>query len=408
VIDTIKQGSLTQTGFRTRHRFLQQLISTQVGIALILVNTVLLLLVGYRAALAANKSLSTEYILSAQITVKGGSYSRESRTAFWTRLIERVQSLPGVTTAGVTTKLPLNGGNNRSVLVDGETYDAKISRPDIEQSWISPTYFTAMSIPLLKGRTHEPANSQSAAPSIVVNRAMVDRYWPGQDPLGKRILDNNPSLTLLGIVVGVVENVRQRNIGHPALPEMYFPYSLTGRIESYLIVRSAFDTHQMVPTLRRELTALDPDLALANPMTMAELVSDQARQQQTILLLTSLFMATTVLMGAIGIYGTLAFQMRQRTREVGVRLALGAAAHDIVSLVLRQVVVSLVVGGLAGLGLSVGIAYTLRRMLADVSPFNPFYYAASISALAIVVALACWLPARRATKINPIEALRAD
>ena len=405
---TIKQGGPTQTGSRTRHRFLRHLVSSQIAIVLILVNTAFLMLLSYRAALAASDPLSSEFVLAAQVTVKGERYpAGPARSALWERFVERVRALPGVSAAAMTTKLPLRGGNNRSVLVDGQAYDPKARPTNVELSWISSDYFRAMGLAQLKGRTLEPRDAENPQ-GVVVNRALVEHYWPGQDPLGKRILSDDPKPAVIGVIVGVVENARQWDIGIPALSEMYYPYRRNTGPEAFLIVRSAFDAHRLVPGLRRELAALDPDLALAEPATMAEVVNAEAAARRTILQLTNFFMAVTVVMTVVGIYGTLSFQTRQRTREIGVRLALGAAARDIVALVVRQTVPWLIGAVVTGTLVSVGIAVTLHAFLADLTLANPAYYLVGLGAVGVVLVVACWLPARRATRINPVDALRAE
>jgi predicted permease len=366
------------------------------------------MLLSYRAALAASDPLSSEFVLAAQLTVKGERYPvGQARAALWERLIERARSLPGVSAAAMTTKLPLRGGNNATVLVDGETFDPKARRPNVEMSWISPEYFHAMGLAQLKGRTLEPRDGENPQ-GVVVNRALVERYWPGRDPLGQRIRGDNARSEVVGVVVGVVENARQWDVGIPALPEMYYVYRRNTQPEAFLVVRSAFEAHALVPAVRRELAALDPDLALAEPVTMAEIVSAEAAARRTILRLTSFFMVVTVVITVVGIYGTLSFQTRQRTREIGVRLALGAAARDIVAVVMRQTVPWLIGGVIAGTAISVGIALVLHAFLADLTLGNPTYYLVGLAGVGLVVTAACWLPARRATRVNPVEALRAE
>jgi putative ABC transport system permease protein len=409
VLGTIKQGGLTQAGSRTRHRFLRHLVSTQVAIALLLVNTTALLLASYRAALVVNEPLSSEFVLAASIATQGTRYDAgEARVAFWQRFVERVKALPGVTAVGMTWKLPLRGGYNTQILADGETFDPKVGRPPIEMSFASANYFAAMGITRLRGRTFADADARNDTLGVVVNRALADHYWPNQDPIGQRIRGNTLQPWFTARVVGVVDNVRQWDIGRPALPEIDFPYAWNPQSTAYLVVRSAFDARRMAPALRHELAALDPDLALTEPTTMAEIVSEAARSRRTLLLLTQFFMAVTLLMAAVGIYGTLAFQTRQRTREIGVRLALGAARPDIVRLVLQQAVPWVVGGGAAGMIISAAVAYALRMFFADISLLNPLYFLGGSAILGAAVALACWLPARRATKVNPVEALRAE
>ena len=409
VADTIKQGGLMQAGSRLRHRFLRNLVSAQVAIALLLINTTLLLLASYRAALVVNEPLASASVILAGVTAQGPRYETgEARAAFWQRWLERVEPVPGVTAVGMTSKLPLRGGMNTQILADGEPFDPKADRPTVEMSFASAGYFAAMGITQLRGRTLGDADARNDSLGVVVNRALADHYWPDQDPIGQRIRGNTLQPWFTAHVVGVVENARQWDVGRPALPEVYFPYAWGPQGTGFLVVRSALDARSMVPALRRELAALDPDLALAEPVTMATVVSEAARNRRTLLLLTEFFMAATLLMAAVGVYGTLAFQTRQRTREIGVRLALGAARPDIVWLVLRQAV-PWVVGGVAvGMILSIAVAFVLRRIFADISLLNSACLLCGLAIMGAVIALACWLPAQRATKVNPVEALRAE
>ena len=409
VVDMIKQGGPTQAGSRTRHRFLRHLVSAQAAIALLLVNTTLLLLASYRAALIVNEPLSTEFVLSAGITVQGTAYGAgDARAALWRHLLERVKTLPGVTAAGMTSKLPLRGGWNTEILADGEMYDPKIARTSIEMSYISPGYFPAMGIAQLAGRRLGDLDARTESLGVVVNRALAERYWPNQDPIGRRIRGNTLQPWFMASVVGVVENVRQWDVGSPAQPEIYFPYSWAPQSAGYLIVRSAFDSRRMVPALRHELAVLDPNLALAGPATMAGVVSEAAQSRRTFALLTQFFMAETLLMAAVGFYGALAFQIRERTREIGVRLALGATKHDVVRLVLKQAAPCAVAGGLTGTAISMAAAFALRALIADVNLLNPAYFLVGITILGAAIALASWLPARRAARVDPMVALRCE
>jgi predicted permease len=368
-----------------------------------------LLLAGYRKALAINQPLASEFVLASELTLRGPAYADiGERAAFWERLVARLQAQTGVTAAAVTTQLPLRGGNQTTILAGTQSFDPAAVRPGIEQSFVSPGYFAAMGLRVLRGRPLAAADAGFDSTGVVINRAFADLYWPGQNPVGQSIRNNDAPVYWNARVVGVVENVRQAEVGRPALPEMFFAYGWNPRNTAHLIVRSAFDARLMLPVLRREVAALDPDLALSRATTMAEVVDGAARGRRTQLRLIQLFMGATLLMAAIGVYGTLAFQTRQRTREIGVRLALGATARDVCALVLRDAVVWFAGGAVLGLGLSCALVPGLRAVCADVNFVNPLYYLGGFIALGVVLLLACWLPARRATRVDPVEALRAE
>ncbi len=409
LIATIKQGGLTQTGSHLRHRFLRHLVAVQVAVAFLLVNTAFLFLATYRAARSVDAALSSEYVLSAGLTLTGPAYdTAAARAAFWRQLIDRARSLPGVTAVGLTTQLPLNGGHTTEILAETETFDPKVARAPIEQSAVSAGFFSATGIAILRGRTFTADDARNPTLGVVINRTLADRYWPNADPIGRRIRGNTLEPWFTANVVGVVDNVRQVDLGAPALPEIYFPQTWESPPSGFIVLRSAFPALRMVPAVRRELARLDPNLALTEPATMAEIVSRAARELRTLVALIQFFMATTLLMAAVGTYGSLAFQTRERTREIGLRLALGAARIDIVRLVVRQAVPWIAGGSVAGIVITLAAGYVLRALFADVRALNPAYPLAGLGLLGAAVAVACWLPARRASRVDPIEALRCE
>ncbi len=409
LLTSLKEAARGAAGAGRRLR--SALVVVEVALALVLLVGAGLTMRSFAALTSVDLGFDPSHVVGMRLTLPNASYPQIDRwKAFHQELVRRAASIPGVDAVGLNSSVPLEGGGNESeVIYEGQPRPQSIHEEGTTALFqaSTPDYFRAMGVAQLKGRSLELRDAGNPQ-GVVVNRALVEHYWPGQDPLGQRIRGDNARAEVFGLVVGVVENVRQWDVGIPALPEMYFLYRRNTQPEAFLVVRSAFDAHRIVPALRRELAALDTDLALSEPATMAEIVSTEAAARRTILQLTNFFMVVTVVLTVVGIYGTLSFQTQQRTREIGVRLALGAAARDIVGLVLRQTTPWLVGGVLVGTLLSIGIAVTLRAFLADLTIVNPAYYFVGVAAIGLVLVVACWLPARRATRINPVDALRAE
>jgi predicted permease len=409
VADLLRTNSRGAAGSRTRHNLLRGLIIAQVAVAFMLANGAALFSASYARLVSANESLATEYVLSAEVNLRGDRYDKkEARTHLCEQLAERAAALPGVTAAGITTKLPLEGGSNMGVLVNNEVFDPAAESTLAEISSITPGYFAAAGIKLLRGRTLQPGDAGEDAIGVVVNRALAEKCWPGEDPLGKIIRPNGPKAWYHARVVGVVESVRQWGPEMDPRPEMYWTPDRAWGQTIFLLVRSPRPAAQLAPALRHELATLDPDLPLARIRTLSTLVHEATQGQRAVTELVDFFMAVALGLVGIGLYGTLSYHVLQRTREIGVRVALGAARRDIVRLVFRQGSSWVLVGVALGAGGAVALATALRAMVYGIDALNPFTLLAAAAAVGVAAFVACWLPARRAARVDPIVALRAE
>jgi predicted permease len=409
IADTLREGARSQTGSPMHHRFLRGLVVAQIAVGLVLANGAVLLSVSYLNVLRANRNLDTEYVLSSEIWLRGDSYQQnDARIRLWNRLIERVQALAGVKSAAVTSKLPLEGGNNGSFLVDDEVYDPAIARPLVERSYVSPGYFTAMGLPLLRGRVLDTDDARGTSINVVVNRALAERYWPGRESVGRRIRPDDAQPAYTAHVVGVVDNVRQWGSEYPAQPEVYAPLEVGMRQRAFLVTRTTTDAHGFTPLLRRELAAIDRDLPLANVRTMKEVVGASTRSRRVQSLLIDVFMITALALAAVGIYGTLSYQVLQRTREIGVRLAFGATRGDVLALVFRQIGPWVMAGLGIGLVATLGLSFLLRSLVYGINPLSPLSLLVGLGLAAGSAGLACLPPAGRAAKVDPMVALRYE
>jgi predicted permease len=409
IASTLREGSGTVTATKRRNRMLRILAVAQIAVAFVLANGAILLYSSYRNVMNIPFSFDTENVITARLALRGDRYDDdEKKDVFWSRLIERVENLPGVEHAAVTTKLPLEGGNNTSILVEGEVYDNQVRRRLVERSWISPGYFDAMGIPLLTGRVFDSQEGTDERRMIVVNQALVDRYFSDKDPIGQVLRQNSTDPEWTATIIGVVASVPQWGPTYPALAEMYAPYRLNAYDDAHLIVRGRGAPDTLMPAVQEAILEVDPGLPLSDTRTMAEVLSESTGGQQFLLTMVSLFAVIAMLLAMTGIFGTMSHNVAQRTREIGVRAAFGAKQSRIMTMVLREGLILDVIGIGLGFLLLFLFAATLRSQLYGVGPLNLVYAGIAVLILAVVTLLATVLPALRASRIDPMRALRFE
>ena len=403
----LRDGSGGVAGTRRVRRKLSSLVILQTAGAVALVCLALQLSGTYRRMIASASDAASERVLTTAIAVKGGRYDESGRLAFWDQLCARTTTLPGVLDAAVTTKLPFEGGVSMTVLI-GEKAFLSTERPQwTEVSYVSPRFFPAIGASLLQGRLLDDGDAGTKHQSVVINRAMAERYWPDRSPIGQQIRPAMKELVWSATVVGVIADLRQV-AEMPAKPEMYFPYGDWPGEEAFLVVRSVPGVTPPVQAIREELRRIDPDLALAGTRTMADRYGETSRVFTAITGVVDGLSVAVLGLAAMGLYGTLSFFLAQRQRELGVRLALGANGRDISLLVLRQAFVWIAAGGAIGLALYSTMAMGLRAGLQDASPVNVGQLAGSVVVVAATALAAAYWPARRAARIDPMAALRCE
>jgi predicted permease len=397
-------------GSRERHRMLRTLVIGQVALAFVLANGAVLLSSGYLKLLKDNENLATDTVCTAKVALNGPRYEKnEQRVQFWREFADRVGALPGVSRAAITSKLPLEGGSNTSGLVNDEVYDPTQRRLQIERTSATSDYFAAMGIHLLKGRGLQKEDGVGEIQGAVVNRRFVERAWPNKDPLGEIVRGDNPGKPWYTVrVVGVVEDVKQWGPSLDVQPEMYLvPEGHWGQT-AILVFRSNLPLPQITPMLRHELAAIDGELALKDVRTMRMVVASTTQGDRAVTSMVNFFMALALGLVAVGLYGTLSYHVQQRTREIGVRVAVGALKGHIVKLVFSQG------GRWVGLGVILGLAgcAALTSVFKSITYHTPGLSAPPLLFATLGVGLAtlvaCWLPAQRAARLDPIEALRSD
>lgn len=405
-------GAVKEGGRRTlapaKERLRDGFIVVQIALGLVLVNGAALLVRSYAELARAESGFQAEGVLTFALAAGGPRYGdRSDRLAFYEEVLDRVESVPGIERAGMASKLPLEGGSNGQVWVEGRPRPASGEGMLAEVSSVVGGYFATMGIALRAGRELLPEDTVPSAVGAVVNQAFADRAWPGEDPLGKRfshVMEDPEWIT----VVGVVESVRQWAPEEPPLPEIYHPFARGWSDAGYVVARVAGDPAAAAPDVRRAVLAVDPSQPPSELRTMTDRVDAELAQRRFYTTLIGLFAVAALLLAVAGIYGTVSYFVARRTREMGIRRALGAGGGKVVGLVLGRGVRLAAWGvglGLAGVWASTRL---LERLVYGVGAMDALTLAGGCAVLAGAAVVASTLPALRAVRVSPVTALRAE
>ena len=410
----LKEGLGIDGGWRSRRRSLRILLALQIAMAFALVNAATLLVVSYQNVVSIPLGFDGSRVLLASIYTDGAAYATgEARVAFWKDLTDRVESLPGVEIAAATTKLPLRGGNNGFVIAAEDAYDPNTRGVLVEYSWVMSGYIEAMGIPVLEGRTLEQGdldavtNDPGADLRVVVNRAFVDRFWPGESGIGRRLRQNGNPATFTATVVGVVENVRQMGLERPTGPEIYFPYTPITRRPTFLVARTAADPNALIPAVRQVVSEIDSNLAIT-ATSMGEIVEAVTESRRFSTLLVTLFAGTALFLVLAGTYGIMSYSVSQRVREVGVRVALGAGRGRLVLFFLGNGLRFAAWGIGFGFVATIWVGLITWNRVYGVNPFNPALILGGALLMVLVILAAIAVPVYRASRVDPMQALRSE
>lgn len=426
---TLHENGRGQTATRGSYRARQLLMGGQVALALILLVASGLMVRSFQKLRAVDPGFDPASALTFSIGLPETRYpTREAAVAVHLRVLDRLAAVPGVTAVATSTCLPIGGGCfGNGLRVEGELDDPTRVRPWVFFRAIGGSYNDAMGMTLLRGRTIDRGDVDRGEPNVVVNKAFADAYFPGQDPMGRRIRSGAPPNSRIPAapwltIVGIVSNTPTMALNEPfPMPQMYMPMSIAGgpdipreallgpdvAITNY-IVRSSTPPLQLSGAVRSAIDEIDPNLAMAQVRALQEIVDRASDQTSFTMVLLAIAAIVALLLGAIGIYGVVSSIVTQRTGEIGVRLAMGAEPRSVAAMILRQG------GGVTLIGIAVGLIAALggsrwiQSLLYQVSPRDPLVFAATTIFLLSVALLACWLPARRAARLSPLEALRSD
>jgi len=408
--ETLKEGGRSGAG-GGRHRLRSLLVVAEIALSLVLLVGAGLMMRSFMSLQHVDAGINTEGVLTMYIALPGAKYRPpEKRAAFFSQLLERVRSIPGVQSAGTNSGLPLAGNNwGRSLTVEGFPVLSVGEAPAINHCVISPDYFKAMGIAILKGRDFDERDSRDAAKVTIIDERLAREYWPDQDPLGKRIRfgppeDNEPWHT----IVGVVREVKHNRLDASTRMSVYLPFDQIPIGGSSLAIRSSGRPESLTGAVRAQLKELDPDLPLTEVRPMTEVVARSVWQPRLYTALFGVFAAVALILAAVGIYGVMSYAVTQRTREIGLRMALGAQKQDVLKLVVGHGVVITAIGIGAGLAAAVGLTRLMSSLLFGVTATDPLTFAAVSVVLAGVALGACFVPAMRAAKVDPMVALRYE
>ena len=345
-------------------------------------------------------------ILTVRLELPDASYGTEQGGAFYDRLLERVRSMAGIESAGFGSCAPVSGlcNQTRVTFVNPQRDDSGL----IGMHWATPDYFPTLGIALLEGRNFEVRDRAGRQKVVMINEAAAHAYWPNETPIGKIVAVHQGGFQDGAEVIGVVADARYRAIESAATPDAYVPLAQSYRSRMHLFVRSRLPPESLVNAILREVRDLDPTLPLAEIKTMETRVDNAMWRTRAGAWLLGAFGCLALLLTGIGVFGVMAQSVAQRTPEIGVRMALGAQARDVVRLMLRRAAVVTAAGIGAGLVAALGLTRLLESMLYGVRAYDPLTFGAVALLLASVALLACYLPARRAARVDAVVALRGD
>nr|MDP2584171.1 ABC transporter permease [Candidatus Palauibacterales bacterium] len=402
-----ERGAVTAAPGRERVR--DYFIIGQIALGLVLANGAALLVQSYAHLRGQERGFQPDHVLTVSVKPAGDRYQDAAAvSAYYDQVRQRVGAVPGVQVVGTVSRLPLNGGMNGNVLIEGRPAPSTVEKgPLVEVASVSGDYFRAMGIRLLRGRNLLPSDTASGAVKVVINRHFAQTEWPGENPLGKRFSFNTRPPNWL-TVVGVVDDVRQQGPERPPLRQVYFPLTTGWSNAHYVVARTRGDPMGLAGPVRKAIVGVDPTLAPSDVRSMAERVDRAFSQRRFYTTLIGLFALAALLLAGVGVYGTMSYYVTRRLRELGIRMALGATARRVVGRVVGRG------ARLAAWGVGIGLVgvwisrSVLDKLVYGISDLDPWTIAAGCAVLALVAVAASALPARRAASRAPMVALRTE
>jgi len=409
----LKTGTRTGTGGEHKHRLRNALVMAEVALALILLVCAGLLIQSFARLGRVSPGVQTERLLTARIQLPSVAYPKnENIIAFFDQFLPRIRALPGVESASTIVPLPLSGSNmvtsfdmEEHPLPDGQQNGAPVRI-------VATDYFKTMGIPVRRGRVFNEHDQMNSAPVVIVNERFANKFFAGQNVIGKRIkpgFSADDKGEKMREIVGVVGNVKHLSLKNDDSPEMYLPRTqIPFDIVSLVVRTRVSDPTALTSAIRKELAAMDSSIPLTSVRVFDEYISRALARPRFNALLLSIFAGTALLLTAIGIYGVLAYSVAQRTNEIGIRMALGAAQSNIFRLVVGQAMTLVAISLTIGLIGAIGATRLLTSLLFGVGAWDPITFASIVVLISFVAFLAAWLPARRASRVDPVIALRAE
>ena len=410
VSDALKEGTPGSGAAAFRKRLRDALVVGELAISLVLLVGAGLTLESLLHVLRADPGFSPDGVMTARFSLPNTKYKTDDqRRQLVARLTEKLAAIPGVQAAGF--KNPIFGGWQSSFAIGGRPLPSEGQFPSAEFSRLSPGSLQAMNAQLLRGRFFAEQDNENSPKVCIIDDSLAAQYWPGENPVGKALLMDEPKpgeQPPITTIVGVIHEIKNYGVDQPVLPEIFVPFAQRPGDGGALVIRSTVDAAAITSAMRSAAQSLDPDLPIFGVRPLESFVAENTAPRRLSVTLLSLFAGLALLLAAVGIYGVMSYSVTQRHREIGIRMALGAQAGDVLNLVVRQGALLAVLGVGTGILGALGATRLIAHMLFGIRPSDPITFIAVALLLTIVAVLASYIPARRASKVDPIVALRYE
>jgi putative ABC transport system permease protein len=410
VNETLKEGGRGSSAGSRIKLLSGFMVVSELALALVLLIGAGLMIRSFLTLYGLDPGINTRNLLTMRYNLPELKYpTRESRAAFEERLLPRLASIPGVESVALTTNLPLSGSANYPFELRGQAPVEADKRPTTSALTITPQYFQAVGAPIIRGRPFDDSDGATGKPSVIVNKRFAAKYWPGDDPVGKKLHlirePDQPWLTVVGMCPDITQNDSNKVEVDPIV---YVPFRQDPLRGALIVARTRATPNSLITAFRKEVRGIDEDLPVLDVRTMQEYLAERRWPFRVFGSLFSIFALIALALSSVGIYAVMAYSVSRRTQEIGVRMALGATTADVLRLVLSLGVKQLAIGLAIGLAAAFGLTRVLTALLVRISPTDPTTFAGISLLLTVIALIACWVPARRAARIDPMIALRYE